>query len=96
MPFAVAGTVASQAGCLRLNETDATSFFRLAVSVTRDLASDFNIRQGAVDWPIDFTVIRPGGAVDRSDGSRNTRGSDQTLVYGRSFMLVAMTLVTLF
>ena len=61
---AVASSARSRAGCLELGETEAKSFFLLAVSVTREVASDLDIPPDMVNWPVDFTVIRPGGAVD--------------------------------
>ena len=61
---AVARSAGSQAACLKLGEAEAKSFFRLAVSVTRQFASDLDIPPDLVNWPLDFTVVRPGGAVD--------------------------------
>jgi len=62
--MAIASSAGSQAGCLKLGEAEARSFFRLAVSVTREFASDLDVPRDIVNWPLDFILIRPGGAVD--------------------------------
>jgi hypothetical protein len=47
--------------CATLSVSQAEAFFRLAVDVSYQYSEAFGKRQGTVNWPVDFGVIRPNG-----------------------------------
>jgi hypothetical protein len=50
---------AARPPCSLLTVEQAKAFFRLAVDVSYEYAAEFGIERGIINWPIEFTIIRP-------------------------------------